>query len=149
MRLAPLALLLAAAGCSSTAPRVTGSFRVAGSEAGRRLVLVDVARGRAVAGPEAPADALHRALESASSKVPDLSSLASLDGRAHTEASALFQQASWRLAEAWFNGALTDAEYVALVAELLRACADLARDGAGSLRRLPPAYERAPLGWIG
>ena len=149
MRLAPLALLLAAAGCSTTVPRVTGSFRVAGSEAGRRLVLVDVARGRAVAGPEAPADALHRALESASAKVPDLSSLASLDGRALTEASALFQQASWRLAEAWFNGALTDAEYVALVAELLRACAGLARDGAGSRRSLPPAYERAPLGWIG
>jgi hypothetical protein len=141
--------LLALVACQANPSRTRGSFAVAGGTHERRLVLVDTPSGRAIAEPGSPSAALARVLDEAMEGSGELGALWTAEPHGPSGAAALFQAASWRLAEAWFNGALSDEAYASLMGELLRGCLDLAREEAARARRMPADFERAPLGWIG
>lgn len=141
--------LLALVACQAAPSRVRGSFAVAGGTHERRLVLVDTPSGRAVTEPGSPSAALARVLDEAIAGTDGLGELWTAEPGGASGAAALFQAAAWRLAEAWFNGALSDEAYAALMGELLRGCLDLAREEAARARSMPAEFERAPLGWIG
>jgi hypothetical protein len=141
--------LLALVACQANPSPTRGSFAVAGGTHERRLVLVDTPSGRAIAEPGSPSAALARVLDEAMEGSGELGALWTAEPHGPSGAAALFQAASWRLAEAWFNGALSDEAYASLMGELLRGCLDLAREEAARARRMPADFERAPLGWIG
>ena len=94
------------------------------ASAGERLVLVDRERGLAIAEPGAVPPHLREQLEGALGvSGGELSPL--LAGQNGHPAVVMFQAGAWRLAEAWFNGALGDDEYAQQFEMLVIRCLSL------------------------
>lgn len=92
----------------------------------RRLVLVDRVRGLVIAEPGSIPDHLRKPLSAAlGGTIPAINRVQGVGATENHPGVALFQAGAWRLAEAWFNGALTDGEYALQFDALVQRCAGL------------------------
>jgi len=107
---------------------------------GERLVLVDRDRGMAIAEPGVIPQHLREPLEGALGV-----SSGELAGGHHAHpAVALFQAGAWRLAEAWFNGALSDGEYAQQFELLVTRCLGMLDGPTGGTRSPVPKVVPVP-----
>ncbi|MDE0905430.1 MAG: hypothetical protein OSB42_12460 [Planctomycetota bacterium] len=107
---------------------------------GERLVLVDRDRGMAIAEPGVIPQHLREPLEGALGV-----SSGELTGGHHAHpAVVLFQAGAWRLAEAWFNGALSDGEYAQQFELLVTRCLGMLDGPTGGTRSPVPKVVPVP-----
>lgn len=119
---------------------------------GRRLVLVDRQRGLAIAEPGQLPSYLREPLMGAlggAANASDWNLLSPLDS--DHPALALFQVGAWRLAEAWFNGALDDGAYAIQFERLVKQCVRLLEEASSGAQlggtqdcTRPPCPKQSP-----